>query len=271
MIDAQRPEFDGPLDHAQFVELVHVGPDGAPELDRLFEVACGVLDGPGALLAVGITADSGKLLGHRGQRLVDRAVDEVGIVGIDRVRPQEGPGDQLGRDLRNGVDRPEHLQLVIRGESVSGLDLQRAGAPGRHGRDALLEHSRQIVRRCIPDGADGRHDAAALGQQFEVGGALEGTLEFVQSTPGPAGVGVTVHERRHQDPTAEIDLRILPQPLRRLAVAEIGDDSVPDQHPSVVDHRQIAQSGATARGPVSPKGEDACVDEQQCRHEGRDP
>ncbi len=50
----------------------------------------------------------------------------------DGVRPEEGRLDGGGGVALDAADHPKHLQLVLQGQAVAALDLDRAGSFGDH-------------------------------------------------------------------------------------------------------------------------------------------
>ena len=237
VIDAQCTEFDGCFEHAQRVELVGVDAEGMTEVfGCLVESHC-FIDRPRSFFGIRINRDAGVLLIDCGEGFVDGLLNEVRDLGILRVADAGGGGDASGPLLGGECDRLEHFEFIGGGEPVAGFDLAGGGAFSEHRVEADEKVAGEFIGTRFADGADGGHDPATCLEDFEVGRSALFLFPLIEAVPGPAGVGVGVDERWHDNTTLCMnDLGIGGFDSH---IAHLGDGAVLDEDRSVVDDGEI--------------------------------
>src|SRR5207248_5467198 len=99
----------------------------------------------------------------------------------------------------------QQLQLVVHGQAVAALALDRRDAEAQHVGEEVARALEQVVFADGAGEADGAGDAAAAGGDVGVGGAAAALGELVGPPAGERQVGVAVDQAGDDEPAAGVD------------------------------------------------------------------
>ncbi len=101
-----------------------------------------------------------------------------------------GCGDRDRAQRGKAAGGAEHLQLVLDGQAIAGLHLNRRGTLTHHCVEAGQGLGQQVIFRCGAGGGDGRQDAAPGAGDLFVAGAGQAQFKLCGAVAAKDDVGM---------------------------------------------------------------------------------
>ena len=256
------------LGAADGIDLVGVNlGDKAIALARLQD-CLGLLGGEDAGLAEHVAEFRQLFLGHGRDELLAQEANVAFPVRLiflgHRVGPQEGGYQVHGVGLVEAADGAKLLELVVHIEAVAALGFHGGDAQGEHLVQSFPGLLRQLLLGGGSRGVDGGQDAAAHGQDVQIGGAVELEPQLVLPPAAEDQVGVGVHEARGHQFAAGVD-DLGPRFVGRVG-ADLRDEAVLDLHIRVLQHPDLALLRPAAGGFALRGGQHADILDDHLLH-----
>ncbi len=245
VVGAECSQFTGEFGAAEGLKLVGVQLGAQPVCPGSFQQGAGLGHAEGLALAEHVHRRRQPLARHLRDERPAHLSQVLGPAFRGRNVQQQRRHQRAGEAAGERGDGPQHLQLGLRSQAVTALDLHRRRARVQQGRQARPRQGHEVLFTRGRRGPGGAADAAASRQNLLVGHALHAGLEVGQSVAGPDRVGVRVGERRHHRHAAEVTYT---RHLRRVSgLAHPDDPASPHQQSRVLGDAQLVHRGAALR------------------------
>ena len=185
---------------------------------------------------------------------VDVLVGAARELGRQRVRRQAGRLHGERQLAAEAARDAQAARLVLGGEAVARLDLDRRHAFAHQGEGALAGELEQglVARRARR--RDGRADAAAGLGDVLVARAFQALLELAGALAGVDEVGVAVDEARRDERAAEVDFGVGARVRRQVGFGTgPGDRVALDQQRAALDEAPAARIGEGGEARAAPE------------------
>ena len=161
--------------------------------------------------------------------------------------PQKGGNDVHGMVFAQTADDPELFELVVHIEAVAALGFHGGDAQGEHLVQGFFGLVVELVLGGLTGGVHRGEDAAAHGQDVQIGSAVELQPQLVLPPAPEDEMGVGVHQAGRDQPSLSVD-DLLPLLHRRPAGADLDDDPVLHAYKGVLQHPDLALVSPPAGG-----------------------